>query len=63
MLHSAPSPQALSFQPSAFSLETGVLSALSAFIGGPHGLSRMNERPCSATKPPKIVAPRKEYEA
>ena len=49
-VHSAPSPQALSFQPSAFSPETGVLSA---FIG-------VHRRPLWFFA--QIVAPRKEVE-
>jgi len=55
--HSSTSPQALSFQPSAFSPETGVCRRLSAFIGGPHGLSRMSERP--AAQPSRLKPSRR----
>jgi hypothetical protein len=59
---SAPSPQALSFPPSAFSQEPGVPSAFIGVHRRPIWFFANERTPCSATKPLEIVAPRKEFE-
>jgi hypothetical protein len=61
--HSAASPQALSFQPSAFSPEARCSVGAYRRSSAAHMVFRERANALgSATKPLKIVAPRKEFE-